>query len=98
LILDLSTVDLLDSIHSAPLPLKVNCYLFEINCYLFEMGITRKEAEDLKPHISEAVLKVLGFHDSAIVMAAVNCLSNDLDKKSTIGKCSIICLTLKSIY
>ena len=48
------------------------------------MGITRKEAEDLKPVISKAVTKILGFSDSAVVVAAVNCLSNNLDKKSTI--------------
>ena len=48
------------------------------------MGITRKEAEDLKPVISKAVTKVLGFSDSAVVVAAVNCLSNNLDKNSTI--------------
>ena len=48
------------------------------------MGITRKEAEDLKPVISKAVNKILGFSDSAVVVAAINCLSNNLDKKSTI--------------
>ena len=48
------------------------------------MGISRKEAEDLKPVISKAVTKILGFSDSAVVVAAVNCLSNNLDKKSTI--------------
>ena len=48
------------------------------------MGITRKEAEDLKPVISKAVSKILGFSDDAVVVAAVNCLSKNLDKVSTI--------------
>lgn len=49
------------------------------------MGITREEAEGLKPYISEAVQKVLGFNDNAIIMAAVNCLSKGLDKAKTVG-------------
>lgn len=48
------------------------------------MGITLKEAEELKPVISKAVNKVLGFSDNAVVVAAINCLTKNLDKVSTI--------------
>lgn len=50
------------------------------------MALSRKEAEDLKPNISDAVKKSLGFTDETVVMAAIHSLTKNHDKKKTIGK------------
>ena len=50
------------------------------------MGIPRNERDDLRPSVTEAMQKVMGFTDSGVVTAAVNCLAQKLDKASMIGK------------
>lgn len=47
--------------------------------------LTRKEIDDMKPQIEEAVHKFLGFSEPAIVTTAVNCIGSGYDKRKTAG-------------
>ncbi|KAK0090813.1 hypothetical protein PV325_003833 [Microctonus aethiopoides] len=52
--------------------------------------LTRKEIDDMKPQIEEAVHKFLGFSEPAIVTTAVNCIGSGYDKRKTADKLSAL--------
>lgn len=45
--------------------------------------LTRKETEDIKPHLDKTVQKFLGFNEPSLVTTAMNCLSSGYDKNKT---------------
>lgn len=47
--------------------------------------ISKKEIDEIKPQIEKAVHKFLGFGESAIVTAAINCITSGYDKRKTAG-------------
>jgi U4/U6 small nuclear ribonucleoprotein PRP3 len=44
------------------------------------MSLSRREIDDLKPEIKRIVEKVLGFDESALATAALNCLDKGYDR------------------
>lgn len=46
------------------------------------MALSRREAEEIKPWLTETVKKRLGYSESAVVNAALQCLQQNLDKDS----------------
>ncbi|KAG5307473.1 PRPF3 protein, partial [Acromyrmex insinuator] len=52
--------------------------------------LTRKEIDEMKPHIEKAVHKFLGFSEPAIVTTAVNCITSGYDKRKTADKLSAL--------
>ncbi|XP_031571014.1 U4/U6 small nuclear ribonucleoprotein Prp3-like [Actinia tenebrosa] len=47
-------------------------------------GVSRKELDELKVWIGESVKKRLGFNEKSVVKAALDCVSKNLDKRSSI--------------
>lgn len=52
------------------------------------MAISRRELEELKPWVEEAVKRRLGFNEKSVVNAALYCVSNNLDRNSSREKLS----------
>jgi U4/U6 small nuclear ribonucleoprotein PRP3 len=49
------------------------------------MAMSRKDLDILRPIVDRAVQKFLGFSESTLVTAAVNCVDKGYDKKKTRG-------------
>uniref|UniRef100_A0A1B6G9V8 U4/U6 small nuclear ribonucleoprotein Prp3 n=1 Tax=Cuerna arida TaxID=1464854 RepID=A0A1B6G9V8_9HEMI len=60
------------------------------------MALSKKETEEMKPHIDKAVEKCVGFHESTLVTTAMNCLASGYDKKKTTDKLSSLLETSKA--
>lgn len=54
------------------------------------MGLSRRELDDLKPEISRIVEKVLGFPESTLVTAALNCIDKGYERNKAERKLSSI--------
>lgn len=50
------------------------------------MSLSKRDLEDLKPAVDETLRHVLGFSDSAVVTAALNCVAKGMSKSKAIGK------------
>lgn len=48
--------------------------------------LSRKDVEEIKPHVDKTVEKFLGFHEPTLVTIALNCLSSGYDKQKTTDK------------
>ena len=46
------------------------------------MALTRREVDEIKPWVKETVKKRLGYSESSVVNAAIQCLQKNLDKDS----------------
>lgn len=46
-------------------------------------ALSRKEADDIKPHLDKTIQKFLGFNEPSLVSTALNCLSSGYDKNKT---------------
>ena len=47
---------------------------------------SRKDVEEIKPHVDKTIEKFLGFHEPTLVTTALNCLSSGYDKQKTTDK------------
>ena len=48
--------------------------------------LSKKELEDLRPWVADNVTKVLGFSESTVVSAALDCIGRNLSRQATTGK------------
>ncbi|XP_034233784.1 U4/U6 small nuclear ribonucleoprotein Prp3 [Thrips palmi] len=48
--------------------------------------LSRKDVEEIKPHVDKTVENFLGFHEPTLVTTALNCLSSGYDKQKTTDK------------
>ncbi|XP_074661337.1 U4/U6 small nuclear ribonucleoprotein Prp3-like [Tubulanus polymorphus] len=54
------------------------------------MSLSRKDLDVLKPEVNRAVQKFLGFSETTLVTAAINCVDKGYDKRKTRDKLSAI--------
>lgn len=47
--------------------------------------LSRKDVEEIKPHVDRTIESFLGFHEPTLVTTALNCLSSGYDKQKTTG-------------
>ena len=52
-------------------------------------GVSRRELDELKVWIGDSVKKRLGFNEKSVVKAALDCVSKNLDKRSSIEQLTI---------
>ena len=50
------------------------------------MSLSKRDLDDMRPMVDDIVRKVLGFSESSVTMAALNCVSKGMSKTKTIGK------------
>ena len=52
------------------------------------MAVSKRDLEELKPWVEETVKRRLGFNEKSVVNAALYCVTNNLDRKSSREKLS----------
>ena len=48
--------------------------------------LSKKELEDIRPWVSANVTSVLGFSESTVVSAALDCVAKSLSRQATAGR------------
>ncbi len=50
------------------------------------MSLSKRDLDEMRPMVDDIVRKVLGFSESSVTMAALNCVGKGMSKMKTIGK------------
>ena len=50
--------------------------------------LSKRELEELRPWMSQTITEILGFSESIIVNAAIDCIGRSLSRQATTGKSS----------
>ena len=64
--------------------MNVICYIISVSEDT-TMSLSRREIDDLKGLLDTTVQKLLGFSESTLVSAALNCLDRGYDKHKMLG-------------
>ena len=61
------------------------------------MALTRRELDDLRPWMSSVTSEMLGFPETAVVSAAMDCVSQNMDSDRMAGEMTEIYQTIYCI-